>query len=143
MGVEFGFVCVCGFGVEEDYTSGDMGTCDTQCAGDESLVCGKPYSPRGPLSIRTRRLGVRLKHVQLQYWYTLRYIAWVVPRHKKKELPGKRAKMFLVGMHSSTSVYDYRWCDDKKANVPLVHLFFHALVHLRWLLLIRSLPLGW
>lgn len=41
MAVEFGFVCSCGFGEEEEYTSSDVGKCDAGCAGDPEMMCGK------------------------------------------------------------------------------------------------------
>lgn len=41
MALEFGFVCSCGSGKEDEYTRNKVDTCDTKCAGDRDTTCGK------------------------------------------------------------------------------------------------------
>lgn len=41
MGTQYGFQCWCGFGIEEDHTKYDIGTCNYPCAGDKGIMCGK------------------------------------------------------------------------------------------------------
>lgn len=41
MGLQFGYECWCGFQPEAVFTINGIGTCDTYCAGDSLVTCGK------------------------------------------------------------------------------------------------------
>lgn len=44
MGLKHGYACSCGFGEEYEYTLNGAGTCETECIGGGSSICGKPLS---------------------------------------------------------------------------------------------------
>lgn len=45
MGLQFGYECWCGFQPEAVFTNNGIGTCDSYCAGDSLMTCGRSANP--------------------------------------------------------------------------------------------------